>query len=114
MRKFGTRLTTGARDALGARPPFPRDTAALRRGARRVGVTVVGGGLLAAGAVMLILPGPGLLVIPAALGVLGLEYEAPRRVRDALLARVRRGSGRGAGAAASEPGPEGRREPGAG
>lgn len=66
------------------------DRARLLRRARRVGVAVAGGTLLVAGVAMLVLPGPGLLVVPAALGVLGLEFETPRRGRDALLARLRR------------------------
>jgi hypothetical protein len=60
-----------------------------------VGVAAAGGTLLAAGVVMLVLPGPGLLVIPAALGVLGLEFEAPRRVHEAAAARLRRIRSRG-------------------
>ncbi|MDX1648549.1 MAG: PGPGW domain-containing protein [Myxococcota bacterium] len=76
--------------AGGAEPDEPSPRAPLARTVRRVAVAAAGGTLLAAGMVMLVLPGPGLLVVPAALGVLGLEFEAPRRGRDALVARLRR------------------------
>jgi uncharacterized protein (TIGR02611 family) len=57
----------------------------LARGARRVAVLVVGLFLLAAGVVLLVLPGPGLLVGMAGLAVLATEFAWARR----LLARVR-------------------------
>jgi uncharacterized protein (TIGR02611 family) len=57
----------------------------LARGARRIGVLVVGLALLAAGAVLLVLPGPGLLVILGGLALLATEFAWARR----LLVRVR-------------------------
>ena len=48
----------------------------------------MGGALLALGIVMLLLPGPGLLVIPAALGFLALEFEAPVRWRLQLASWI--------------------------
>ena len=57
----------------------------LTRGARRIAVLVVGLVLLAAGIVLLVLPGPGLLVTMAGLALLATEYEWARR----LLARLR-------------------------
>jgi uncharacterized protein (TIGR02611 family) len=57
----------------------------LARGARRIGVLVVGLALLAAGAVLLVLPGPGLLVIVGGLALLATEFAWARR----LLVRVR-------------------------
>ena len=57
----------------------------LTRGARRIAVLVVGLVLLAAGVVLLVLPGPGLLVTMAGLALLATEYEWARR----LLARLR-------------------------
>lgn len=46
---------------------------------RRVVITVAGVAVLAVGAVMLVAPGPGFLVIALGLFVLGLEYEWARR-----------------------------------
>ncbi len=59
-------------------------------GLRRTAALVVGGGLVVVGVAMLVLPGPGLLVIPAGLGVLALEFEAPRRWQQRLADRIRR------------------------
>ena len=44
------------------------------RSSKRIAVSVVGGVLVAAGLVMLVLPGPGLLVIVLGFAVLGTEY----------------------------------------
>ena len=71
------------RRALHRRIPS-RDGA--RRNARRIGVTVVGAGVLALGLALLVLPGPALLVIPAGLGILALEFDWARNA----LERVRR------------------------
>jgi uncharacterized protein (TIGR02611 family) len=49
-------------------------TAPLLRWARKGGITVAGFVMLAAGAVMLVLPGPGLAVIALGLAVLSAEY----------------------------------------
>src|SRR4051812_11010125 len=54
----------------------------LRSGARlvrRAVVTVVGVAILAVGAVLLVVPGPGFLVIALGLFTLSLEYEWARR-----------------------------------
>ncbi len=66
------------------------------RTARRVGVAVVGAVVLAGGVVLLVLPGPGVLVIPLGLGILALEFAWARhwleRVRersDDALERLR-------------------------
>jgi uncharacterized protein (TIGR02611 family) len=42
--------------------------------ARRIAVSIVGGTVLLIGVAMLVLPGPGLLVIPLGLAILGVEY----------------------------------------
>jgi tellurite resistance protein TerC len=47
--------------------------------ARRVAVGVIGSTVVAVGIAMLVLPGPGLVVIPAGLGILGLEFAFARR-----------------------------------
>jgi tellurite resistance protein TerC len=46
---------------------------------RRMLVAVAGGGLLLAGLAMIVLPGPAILVIPAALAILALEFLWARR-----------------------------------
>src|SRR4051812_33479326 len=53
--------------------------------ARKAGVAVVGGVVLAAGVAMIVLPGPAFVVIPIGLTILASEFEWPRR----LLARLR-------------------------
>jgi hypothetical protein len=52
---------------------------------KRFAVTLVGGALLALGLAMMVLPGPGILVIVAGLAVLATEYVWARR----LLKRAR-------------------------
>ncbi len=42
--------------------------------ARRIVVAVIGGSILLLGIVMVVLPGPAVIVIPVGLGVLGLEF----------------------------------------
>jgi hypothetical protein len=46
--------------------------------------------MLVAGGVLLVLPGPGLLVLPAAIEVLGSEFETARKLRGPLRAGVAR------------------------
>jgi uncharacterized protein (TIGR02611 family) len=52
----------------------------------RIARTIGGFALLAAGIVMLVIPGPGLLTIAAALAILAADFEWARR----LLDRVKR------------------------
>jgi hypothetical protein len=47
--------------------------------ARRIAVSVVGFTVLAIGIAMIALPGPAFIVIPAGLGILGLEFAWARR-----------------------------------
>ena len=49
------------------------------RTARRAAVVLIGFGVLAGGIAMLLLPGPAILVIPAGLAILGLEFAWARR-----------------------------------
>jgi len=51
---------------------------------RRAVVAVVGGLLLLVGVALLVLPGPGLLVIAAGVAVLSLEFPWARRVLDRI------------------------------
>jgi hypothetical protein len=55
----------------------------------RAGVALVGGLLVFAGILMLVLPGPGILAIAAGLALLALEFEAARDVRDRFAGWVR-------------------------
>jgi tellurite resistance protein TerC len=61
----------------------------FKRLARKVGVSVGGGTLLVAGVAMLVLPGPGLLVIVAGLALLATEFAWAQRPLVAMKARVR-------------------------
>lgn len=62
----------------------------MMRVLRRVAVLVGGGALLALGAAMIVLPGPAVVVIPAAIGVLAIEFEWARR----WLRSIRAGAAR--------------------
>jgi chromate transport protein ChrA len=53
---------------------------------RRIGVTIAGVALILVGILLLVLPGPGLLLIAAGLGLLATEFPAVRRFVDWLLA----------------------------
>jgi tellurite resistance protein TerC len=60
-----------------------------RRAARRLLIGLAGGAILALGLLLIVTPGPALLVIPAGLGVLALEFETPRRWRERLASWAR-------------------------
>jgi tellurite resistance protein TerC len=53
--------------------------------ARRIVIALIGGTVLLIGLAMVVLPGPALVVIPAGLAILGLEFAWARR----WLAKVR-------------------------
>jgi tellurite resistance protein TerC len=55
------------------------------RQARRVVILLIGGTVLLAGIALLFLPGPAIVVIPAGLAILGMEFAWARR----FLSRVR-------------------------
>jgi uncharacterized protein (TIGR02611 family) len=46
----------------------------IARSTRRIAISVVGGAVLLAGLAMLVLPGPGFLVIVLGFAILGTEY----------------------------------------
>ncbi len=65
------------------------DVKDLVRLLRRIAVTVAGIVIFAVGAVLLVAPGPGLLVIALALSVFAVEYRWARRYLAAVQARAR-------------------------
>lgn len=60
--------------------PFGVTVRFMMRNGKRIAVTVAGLVLLAAGLVMMVLPGPGVLVIIAGLAVLATEYVWAQRM----------------------------------
>ncbi len=69
---------------------FNRTGQIVYKTARRIVIAVVGGTILLIGLVMLLTPGPGVLVIAAGLGILGLEFAWARR----WLGEVKKRSGK--------------------
>lgn len=70
-----------------------RATGALRR-LRRFAVTLLGGTVLGLGIVLIVLPGPAFLVIPAGLAILALEFAWARRaLRSARAVLPKRSKG---------------------
>jgi tellurite resistance protein TerC len=72
-----------ADDAAILKSPF------LRWG-KRIAIAILGGLVVLIGILMIVLPGPALVVIPLGLGILSLEFERPR----IWLIRLRRGMAR--------------------
>ncbi len=60
------------------------------RMARKVGVAVVGGTVVATGIVLIPLPGPGTLVIVGGLAILATEFPSAQRGIDRIKAQVRK------------------------
>jgi uncharacterized protein (TIGR02611 family) len=69
----------------------------VRRSGKRIAVTIVGGVLLLAGLVMMVTPGPGILVIIAGLAVLASEYVWAQRALEKTREKSRRAVDRGRG-----------------
>ena len=65
------------------------DVKDLVRLLRRIAITVVGTVILAIGLVLLVAPGPGLVVIAVALAVFAVEYQWARRHLGTVQARAR-------------------------
>jgi tellurite resistance protein TerC len=80
---------------------FDRLVAINLRGARRIAIALIGSTILLLGVAMLILPGPGLLVIPIGLALLSTEFVWARR----WLARIREAATRLPREAAAQPAP---------
>lgn len=56
--------------------------------ARRIVVALVGGTVLLAGIAMTVLPGPAIIVIPAGLAILGIEFAWARRWLKTIRTRA--------------------------
>ena len=55
---------------------------------RKVAVGVIGSLVIAVGVVMIVLPGPSSLIIPAGLAILATEFSWARRLREHLRVRL--------------------------
>lgn len=77
------------------------------RSSKRVAVTVVGAAFVIAGLAMLVLPGPGIIVVAVGFAILGTEYAwaalALERTKSAAsqAGRAARGTARNAGRSAN-------------
>ncbi len=56
--------------------------------ARRVVVAIIGGSVVVVGILMIVLPGPAILVIPAGFAILGIEFAWARRWLRKLKAKT--------------------------
>ena len=65
--------------------------------AKRIAIAVIGVSILAVGAVMIVTPGPALVLIPVGLAILGLEFAWARawlkRLRESISSRNLRNHG---------------------
>jgi uncharacterized protein (TIGR02611 family) len=66
----------------------------IGRSGKRIAVTVVGFSLVALGVVLLVIPGPGLLVIVAGLAVLATQYTWARRALEVTKRHASRAANR--------------------
>lgn len=60
--------------------------------ARRIVIAVVGGTIVLVGLIMLVTPGPGLIVIPAGLAILGMEFAWARHWLGKIREKISRQS----------------------
>lgn len=79
------------------RAPEPRSMNPIRASykvAKRLAVAIIGASVLVVGIVMIVTPGPALVLIPAGLAILGLEFAWARvwlkRLRENLSSRNQR------------------------
>jgi len=68
--------------------PFRVTVRFILRNGKRIGITIAGFVLVLAGLAMLVLPGPGLLVIIAGLAVLATEYVWAERMLNIAKAKA--------------------------
>lgn len=69
-------------------PPIDGEKRSLFRFARRLVVLMLGSSVVAVGVVMIVTPGPAVVVIPLGLGILATEFLWARRILDALKHRL--------------------------
>jgi uncharacterized protein (TIGR02611 family) len=84
----------------------------IGRSGKRVAITLAGFLLLLAGAVMLVTPGPGLLLIIAGLAVLGTEYAWARRALEKAKEKASEAARKAAGKLRRRRGAPSESEPG--
>lgn len=72
-------------------PAFDEPEHPLSRLVRQAAVVVAGFGLIIAGAILLVLPGPGIVLILLGLGILGREFRWARRLLVGLRLTAQRG-----------------------
>ncbi len=80
--------------------PSPRDVFSfIGRNSKRVAVTVVGAAVVVGGLVLLVLPGPGIVVVVLGFAILGTEYawaaaalEKTKNAADAAGRRTKKGA----------------------
>jgi len=53
-----------------------------KRKIKKIIISIVGGILLIIGIIMIIVPGPAYLIIPAGLGILGTEYQWAKQMHE--------------------------------
>ncbi len=68
----------------------PAASTSYRRVARKVVVAVIGATVLAFGVVLIVLPGPAVVVIPLGLAIMGKEFLWARRLLEWLRAEAHR------------------------
>jgi uncharacterized protein (TIGR02611 family) len=60
----------------------------LLRGGRKLVIAIVGGSVLVVGIIMIVTPGPAVVVIPAGLAILGTEFVWARRILKRMKAQA--------------------------
>ncbi len=91
--------------------PFGVTVRFILRNGRRIGVTIAGVFLVLVGLAMLVLPGPGLVVIIAGLAVLATEYVWAERMLNLAKEKAERAKNRVLGRKPAQPGVEQVEEP---
>ncbi len=74
--------------------PFRTVLIFIGRSSKRIAVTAVGGAVLLAGLAMMVLPGPGILVIIIGLAILASEYVWARRALQMAKDKAKQARGR--------------------
>ena len=81
------------------------------RSSRRIAITVVGAAVVAAGLAMLVLPGPGILVVAVGFAILGTEYAWAAAALEKTKKMAEKGGRAAKGAVRSASGRVRRRSP---